>query len=98
MKAATWDSLSLVEIVWEDAALEGAAEGDLETPDTAVKFGGMKLCSDVGYLIRKDRKVVVLAVGVCRDDQTYRHANTIPRGWVREIIPLTRPPQTGGTV
>jgi hypothetical protein len=96
VKPELWERLQLVEIVWEDAALDGAAEGDLENPATADSFGGMKICSDVGYLIRKDRKVVVMAVGICRDDFTYRHANTIPRKWIKAIIPLDRrqPPQT----
>ena len=90
-KKELWERLPLVEIVWEDATLNSAAEGDLENPATASKFGGMAICSDVGYLIRKDRKVVVLAVGICRDDFTYRHANTIPRGWIKEVTVLSRP-------
>jgi hypothetical protein len=89
-KPALWERLPLVELVWEDAALDAAAEGDLENPAMAAQFGGMKICSDVGYLIRKDRKVVVLAVGICRDDFTYRHANTIPRKWIKEINVLDR--------
>lgn len=89
-----WEKLPLVEVVWTDAAMDAAHDGDLDRPDTAQKFGGLKLCSDVGYLIRKGRKVVVLAVGICRDDQTYRHSNSIPRGWVREIVVLSRPSNT----
>ena len=96
-RPATWDKLPLVEVVWEDAVLDQDANGDLDQPATADKFGGMRTCSDVGYLIRKDRKVIVLAVGVCRADQTYRHANTIPRGWVKQIIYLQRPEAPNAT-
>ena len=88
-----WENLPLVEVVWLDAVLDQDAQGDLDVPATADKFGGMKTCSEVGYLIRKDRKVVVLAVSICRDDQTYRHSNTIPRGWVQRITKLTREEQ-----
>jgi hypothetical protein len=89
-KAATWEELPLVEVVWEDAAIDTEHSGDLDTPGTAATFGGMVTCRDVGYLVRKDRKVIVLAVGVVQDSQSYRHSNTIPRGWVKEIIPLSR--------
>lgn len=94
---ATWARLPLVEVVWIDAALSGEDSGDLEQPASAAKFGGLAVCSDVGYLIRKDKKVIVLSVGVCRDDQTYRHSNTIPRGWVKEIVLLDRVPSASSS-
>ena len=86
-----WDQLPLVEVVWVDAAMNSDHTGDLDDPSTRAKFGKLLMCSDVGYLIRKDRKELVLAVGVCREDQTYRHSNTLPMGWVKEVIYLTRP-------
>lgn len=89
-KTRTWQQLELVEVIWVDAALDSTHTGDLEDPASALKFGGRLECSDVGYLIRKDRKEVVLAVGICRADNTYRHSNTIPRGWIKKITSLSR--------
>ena len=54
-------------------------------------FGGLTECRDVGYLIEKSRTVVKLAISICEEDNTYRHSNTIPRGWVRSITVLSRP-------
>ena len=87
----TWEKLPLVEVIWLDAAINTEDEGDLSAPETLRKFGGLVLCSDVGYLISKGRREVKLAVGICREDHTYRHSNTIPRGWIRKILYLTRP-------
>lgn len=87
----TWERLPLVEVVWEDAALDTDEEGDLDDPDSASKFGGLSICSDVGYLISKTAREVKLAVSVSRDWGTYRHSNTIPRRWVKEILYLSRP-------
>lgn len=86
----SWKDLKLVEVVWMDAVLDTEHQGDLSDPKTADKFGGMAECSDVGYLIRKSKTEVVLAVGVCRLDSTYRHSNTIPTSWVKSITELKR--------
>ena len=89
-----WQKVPLVEVRWIDAALDGGSEGELEKPETAAAFGGLKTCRDIGYLIVSNKKVVKLAVSLCEEDNDYRHSNTIPRGWVKEIIYLTRPSQT----
>ena len=89
-RVRTWHALPLVELVWVDAALNSDHTGDLDDPSTRDKFGGLLECSDVGYLIRLNSKEAVLAVGICRADNTYRHSNTIPRGWVKRIVYLSR--------
>ncbi|MGQ0721012.1 MAG: hypothetical protein ACT4PE_05490 [Candidatus Eiseniibacteriota bacterium] len=98
-RAKVWQDLELVEVVWEDAAADLTHEGTLKDSETAKTFGGMVVCRDIGYLIRKNRKEVVLACGLMCEDNAYRHSNTIPAGWVREIVPLTRatpkPPPAG---
>jgi hypothetical protein len=94
-----WEDLELVEVVWEDAAADLTHEGTLKDSETAKTFGGMVVCRDIGYLIRKNRKEVVLACGLMCEDNAYRHSNTIPAGWVREIVPLSRStskPRRGG--
>lgn len=92
MKATrTWRDLPLVEVVWTDACIDQDQVARLDEPTAEqAKFGGLVTCRDVGYLVHKDRKVVILAVGVCEYDNSYRHSNTIPRGWVKEIVNLTR--------
>jgi hypothetical protein len=82
-----------VEVRWSDATIDLSAEGDPAVAGSAADFGGQSIHRDLGYLIRKDKKDLVLAVSLCEDDHSYRHANTIPRGWVKQIIILTRPPE-----
>ena len=79
-----------MEVVWIDAEINADHYGTLKDPSTAAKFGGRAECRDIGYLIRKNRQEVVLAVGLLTEDDGYRHSNTIPRGWIKTIIPLTR--------
>lgn len=86
-----WQDIPLVEITWLDAAINTEHEGQLNDKESTSRFGGLVECRDVGYLIEKTRKEVKLAVSICPEDQTYRHSNTIPRGWVRQIIVLHRP-------
>lgn len=89
--AKKWSDLPLVEVVWVDAATNTGDEGNLNDPATAKKFGGLIESRDIGYLISKNRREVKLAVSLFSEDGGYRHSNTIPTGWVREIIYLTRP-------
>ena len=91
MKVKRWQDLQIVEVVWEDAAADFSHEGSLDNPKDADKFGGFAPCRDVGYLIRKNRKEVVVAWGLMTEDNSYRHSNTIPRSWIKEIIVLSRP-------
>jgi hypothetical protein len=83
-----------VEIVWLDASIDVTHEGSLTNPADADGFGGLVQCRDVGYLIRADREELVLAVGLVEADNSYRHANTIDRKRVLEIVYLSRPPET----
>jgi hypothetical protein len=80
----------LVEVVWDDAALNAAAvahttEGDVE------EFGKLMECRDVGYLVEIDKKAIKLAISITEEDNQFRSANIIPRKWTREIILLERP-------
>lgn len=84
-----WQDFQLVEVVWIDATIKPSHEGDLDDSSTLAKFGGLDICRDIGYLVDRNRKVIKLAVSI-GEDNTYRHANTIPTGWVKRIIPLTR--------
>lgn len=86
----SWREVPLVEVVWTDACINTDHEGQLNDTESAKRFGGLALCSDIGYLITSDRKVVKLAVSLCRDDDSYRHSNTIPRSWVKSITILQR--------
>lgn len=95
-KPKTWRDLPIVEIEWVDASLDGSGTLDLENPATIKSFGGLKVCRDIGYLVYKDKRVVKLALSLCPEDSDCRHANTIPRGWVKRIIVLTRPEEEHG--
>lgn len=78
--------LPLVEVIWVDAQIvpsHGWLEGEpLEG------FGGLAECRDIGYLVRETKKELILAVSRSLDDNSIRHSNTIPRGWVKQIIHL----------
>ena len=89
----TWQDLPMVEIIWTDAAINTDHEAVLNDGSSESKFGGLVQCRDIGYLISKGRTEVKLAVSLCPEDGSYRHSNTIPRGWIKQIIILSRPPQ-----
>jgi hypothetical protein len=82
--------LPLVEVVWIDAALAIEASGSLNEPRAAEPTGLVE-CRDLGYLVELTRKEIKLAVSVSTEDNSYRHINSIPRGWAKSIIYLTRP-------
>jgi hypothetical protein len=75
----------LVEIIWVDAAIDIDASGDLNDSISVNEFGGRILCHDVGYIVRRNSGELVLAVSISPEDNTFRHANTIPFRWIREI-------------
>jgi len=83
--------LPLVEVIWIDAAISPEAQGTLSEPGSTAMFGGLLECRDVGYLIGYNRKEIKLAVSISLEDNSFRHSNSIPRGWVRKVIHLTRP-------
>jgi hypothetical protein len=82
--------LPLVEVVWIDAALAPEAGGSLNEPRSAPTTGLLE-CRDLGYLIELTKKEIKLAVSVSTEDNSYRHINSLPRGWAKSIIYLTRP-------
>ena len=84
--------LPKVEVVWTDAAIRTEHEASLADPETVKSFGAPAVYHDIGYLVRKTSKELVLAVSVCPEDDSFRHANMIPRKWVLKIITLTELP------
>jgi hypothetical protein len=78
----------IVEVEWVDAEIDPSSSGNLSNPDEVKKFGDLALCRDVGYLVRMDKKVVVLAVGISPEDGGFRHSNTVPRSLVLKITRL----------
>ena len=89
--------LPIVEVVWIDAALSIEAGGSLNEPQPPSSTGLLE-CRDLGYLIELTRKEIKLAVSVAQEDNSYRHMNSIPRGWAKQIIYLTRPTEAEGKV
>lgn len=85
-KLANAADLPLVEVVWLDAQIVPAHDGIVGEP--LDEFGGLAECRDVGYLVRMNKRELVLCVSRCLDDNTIRHSNTLPRGWVKQIIYL----------
>lgn len=75
--------LPLVLVSWIDSVLESSHEVALE--DDISGFGKLLEREDIGYLVRIDRKEVVLAISRCHGDNTVSYSNTIPRGWVKKI-------------
>ena len=73
-------------VTWIDSILEGNDEVDLK--DDTSHFGKLMEREDIGFLVRMDKKEVVLAVSRCHADNTVSYSNTIPRGWVKKITYL----------
>lgn len=79
-----------MEVTWIDAYFNVVDEVDMADLDKkAATFGTTMQCQDIGYLVRKTAREVVLATSRCPADNTIRHSNTIPAGWVRSIVYLT---------
>ena len=99
-KPQTVLDLPLVEIIWHDASLELDGAGSLADAAGPVAFGGTVECRDVGYLIAENvkdengRRVTKLAVSISESDNSYRHSNSIPQGWIKRKVILARPAQT----
>lgn len=75
-----------MEVIWLDAYIN--ADHEASFAEGSDKFGSLIECRDIGYLVRKNRKEVVLSVSRCFADNTTRISNTIPRNWVKAIIYL----------
>jgi len=78
-------------VTWIDSVLESSHEVDLKDDTSA--FGKLMEREDIGFLVRSDRKEVVLAISRCHGDNTVSYSNTIPRGWVRKVTYLTEIPE-----
>jgi len=81
--------LPIVEVTWIDACTDVSHEADLADKQAMKDFGGLVLCKDVGYLVRKNRHEVVLAVSQFVDEDSVRHSNSIPARWIKSIVYLT---------
>lgn len=83
MKTKTWCKFPLVEVVWHDAAGNTGWESlyDAQQADIIV-------CITLGYLIKKDRRKIVIASSIRKDSERVEHTTTIPRTWVVKITPL----------
>lgn len=75
--------LPLVILRWEDAQKDMEFDGALSAAE-----GSTILLEDVGWLVRKTTKKVVLASCRALSDNTVRWLMTVPRGLVRDIIEL----------
>lgn len=78
-------------VAWVDSVLETTHEVDLK--DELGGFGKLLEREDIGYLVRSDRKEVVLAISRCHGDNTVSYSNTIPRGWVKRVTYLVEIPE-----
>lgn len=74
-----------------DSILETTHEVDLK--DDTKAFGKLVEREDIGFLVRSDRKEVVLAISRCHGDNTVSYSNTIPRGWVKKVTYLAEIPE-----
>jgi len=74
--------LSPVIVVWEDAVKDIDFDGD---PETA---GATIILMDIGFLVQKNKKMVVLAGEKTEDGTSVRWTMSIPAKMVRQIIPL----------
>lgn len=83
--------LPLVVVTWVDSSLKSTDEVDLK--DDVSGFGKLWLREDIGFLVRNDRKEVVLSISRCHEDNTVSYSNTIPRGWVKKVIYLQEIPE-----
>ena len=73
----------LVEVVWHDAAGETGWESLYDAQQADIVE-----CTTLGYLIKKDRRRVVIASSLRGDGARVEHTTTIPRTWVVEITHL----------
>ena len=79
----TWCKFPLVEVVWHDAAGETGWEDLYEAQQADVV-----VCTTTGYMIKKDRRKVIIASSLSGDSTRVDHTTTIPRTWVVKITPL----------
>lgn len=87
--------LPLVEVIWVDACIDTSHDVSLTEGG---EFGGLVEIRDIGYLVAKTKREVILSISRCYTDNSTRHSNTIPRNWVREIIYLEpKEPKDGGS-
>lgn len=78
--------LPLVKVHWLDAWVDTDAEQNIS--DIQEK---LKLCVDVGVLLKKTKKTVVLACNYEEGDQVVRFVTQIPMVLVLKIVEYTQP-------
>ena len=83
-ESKSWSTFPLVEVVWHDASGNTGWE-----PLHAAQSADIIVCMTTGYLIKKDKRRVVIASSVRELDDYVEHTTTIPRTWVVKITPLS---------
>ena len=78
----------LVYVVWTDAVANAGWFGEDELQKWIDNLT-MK-CIDVGWLIKKTKKYIVLASRYSVDDKQYGQVHKIPIAWVR-VYPIKEP-------
>jgi hypothetical protein len=73
----------MVLVQWHDAVFDSDADAALT--DDLSEFGGLSEREDIGFLVRIDKKELVLAITRDEKDNRVCYSNTIPRGWVKKI-------------
>lgn len=86
-------SVPLVCCIWLDA--HGRTEGEFTAEDIAREFHAAIPIKTFGLLIRDDEHGLTIAQEITSEDEgappTYRGLGFIPRGMVKELIPLDIP-------
>lgn len=84
-------------IVWYDATYDS---DDIAFLSDLTDFGKLWICLDTGFVVRENKKEVVLAVNGCANNDSVRQSNTIPKsliiarishGVVKWTLPSTTP-------
>lgn len=69
-------------VLWEDATKDIEFDG---SPEDA---GATEMCLEIGFLLRRTKKIVVLASEKSLDNTSVRWIMTIPTKMVKSITPL----------
>lgn len=74
-------------VKWLDAGTNIEHEADLSEAEEVKQFGAEYECTDIGFLVRWNKKVIVLAVSHSMNEEIHevRHANTIPTDMVLDV-------------
>lgn len=81
----------MVLVQWSDAHID--LDAQVAITDDIKEFGKLYEREDIGFLVRVDRKELVLAVTRDVADNEVCYSNTIPRGWIKKITYLQVVPE-----